>query len=238
MKPRVLVTRPQPRAGASAARLSSVGYEPLVLPLTRIEALATPQSIPEVMAVVATSANAVRHAAKDLVAALSGTIAFAVGNETARAMREAGFANVTSAQGDAMSLATLVERETKAGAAIAYLCGRLRKPVFEDAMTASGRKPIVVETYDTIMVTPDRATVDKALGEGAVDAALVYSSEGAKALLGVLGADRRLSRTVFLCLSEGIAGLAAADGRAALASETPDDEALMDLLASAFPPAP
>ncbi len=238
MKPRVLVTRPEPRAHASAARLSLAGYEPLVLPLTRIDALAVPQSIPEVTAVAATSANAVRNAAPGLVATLSDTVAFAVGDQTAQAMREAGFDNVVSAQGDATSLAALVKQETNAGATIAYLCGRLRKPIFEAAMTAAGRNLVVVETYDTVMVNPDRSAIDFVLGSEAVDVALVYSSEGARALLGALGSDRRLTRTVFLCLSEEIAGLAAADGRAALAAESASDSALMDLLASAFPPAP
>ena len=60
MSLRVLVTRPQPGADRTAARLQEAGFEPIVLPLSEIVAVAPalPASLPGAVAI--SSANAVR----------------------------------------------------------------------------------------------------------------------------------------------------------------------------------
>jgi uroporphyrinogen-III synthase len=90
---RLLVTRPQPGADATAAALQALGHQPLVAPLLATEALAwaPPAALPD--AIIISSAAVLRHAGPGL-AALAGLPALCVGAATAAAARAAGLADV------------------------------------------------------------------------------------------------------------------------------------------------
>jgi uroporphyrinogen-III synthase len=83
---RVLVTRPEPQAAATARRLDELGYEPVILPLTQTVALPVDvASLPDrIDAVAVTSANALLSAPAALLARLADAPCFAVGETTAR----------------------------------------------------------------------------------------------------------------------------------------------------------
>ena len=68
---RILVTRPQPGASRTMRRLQELGFEPLLLPLTETVGLPVDAGAAgdNAVAVAITSANAVRHAPKGLIAA-------------------------------------------------------------------------------------------------------------------------------------------------------------------------
>ncbi|TIW85650.1 MAG: uroporphyrinogen-III synthase, partial [Mesorhizobium sp.] len=70
---RVLVTRPQPGASRSAHRLEEIGFQPILLPLTETAALPVAAGLvpDDSVAVAITSANAVRHAPKEIIAPLA-----------------------------------------------------------------------------------------------------------------------------------------------------------------------
>ncbi len=110
---RLLVTRPQPAAEATARRLGAEGHRPLLLPLAQAEhlreiaqaALETPHA-----AIALTSAEAVRVLA-ELEADLTPhkvKPCFCVGEATSRAARALGFALVHTAEGTGKSLAELI----------------------------------------------------------------------------------------------------------------------------------
>src|SRR6185312_11188377 len=100
----ILVTRPEPGASRTAARLTALGLHPIMAPVLRIEPV--PASLPaaeRVAAVLATSGNAV-----DLLpASYRGCRLLTVGNATAARARVAGFRQVFSADGDAVAAARL-----------------------------------------------------------------------------------------------------------------------------------
>ncbi|MBF0665813.1 MAG: uroporphyrinogen-III synthase [Brevundimonas sp.] len=104
---RVWVTRAEPGAACTAARLSALGFEPLTAPLLAIRPL--PQAAPDLSGIAAlafTSRNGV-----DAFAALSperGLPVFTVGDATAERAREAGFGAVRSAAGAVGDLAALL----------------------------------------------------------------------------------------------------------------------------------
>jgi uroporphyrinogen-III synthase len=103
----ILVTRQEPEASATAARLAALGHRALAAPLLRIEK--RPARLPParaVQALVLGSINAVRH----LPARLRGLPVLAVGDATAEAAEAAGFRAVASAGGDARDLAALATR--------------------------------------------------------------------------------------------------------------------------------
>lgn len=233
---RVLVTRPEPGASETAARLVALGHEAVLLPLTEIRPLAV-ERLPDmgaVDAVAITSANAVRHAPKALIAAFSQKPCFAVGGRTAEAARKAGFSDVTSTDGDAAALAGVIIRKLRTGARMAYLCGRVRRPEFEAALSSHGIDAVAIETYDTMRRDwPPEAAV-AALGGSPVDLALVYSMMGAEALLELalrLEVPRLFARTRYCCLSPRIAeALGPAAASRVMVSPEPTEEALISLI--------
>lgn len=232
---RVLVTRPEPGANETAARLQAVGHEAVVLPLTEIRPLPAKAAADAAAAaaVAITSANAVRHAPSALVAELAGKPCYVVGERTAEIARELGFHEARSAR-DVSALAKIVAAQLRPGGSIAYLCGRVRRPEFEAKLAESGIGAAVVETYDTVRRHWPVEAVLEAFGQKPVDAALVYSAAGAEALAALAvepGLARLFARTRFLCLSDRIAeaveGLA--QGRASVSRE-PTEAALISLL--------
>jgi len=233
---RVLVTRPQPGAGATARRLEKLGFEPVMLPLTEIRAMpAGPlPSAAAIDAVAVTSANALRHAPPALIAAFARKPCFAVGDESAAAARKAGFADLFAGPGDAAGLARAILGKIAPGAHILYLCGRVRLSGFEDFLRDRGVNVVALETYDAPEVRYPVENVRSVLGPAPVDAALLHSAKAAALLaeLAMLPTLRHLfAGTEFFCLSPRIGAALAglADGRVFNAG-TPDEAALLALL--------
>ena len=198
---RVLVVRPQPGAAATAEALERAGHEPVVMPLTEIVPLASPQPAGASFdAVAATSANAIRQASPTLIEPLRDVPLCAVGEATAQAARAAGFRRVETAEGDADRLAEMILGRFKAGSRLLYLCSRVRRREFEAALVAAGIDVGIAETYDTVAVLPGD---DEIAALGAVDAVLLHSAEAAKALLRLRArAATSLERAVFIAVSQ------------------------------------
>jgi uroporphyrinogen-III synthase len=105
---RILVTRPLEDGREIAARLAARGHQALLAPLLEPRFHDGPQleeggGLDKLQAILATSANGVRAlirrtARRDLAV-------FAVGPQTADEAQRAGFADVRSANGDAVALA-------------------------------------------------------------------------------------------------------------------------------------
>lgn len=107
---RVWVTRAQPQAAATAARLVQRGHEPVVQPLieTRIVPVAL-NGLTGAGALAFTSQTAIDAAiSQGLIPALANLPVFAVGDATADAAQRAGFKQVQSAGGAVSDLAALI----------------------------------------------------------------------------------------------------------------------------------
>lgn len=227
---RVLVTRPEPGASATAAALRAAGCEPVVLPLTGISPL--DPALPGALAfdaVAITSANAVRHAPPALLGVLSTLPAYAVGEATARAALQAGLTRTTTGSGDAAALAARVVDELPTGATVLYLCGRVRRPEFEQTLAAAGSRVVPVETYDTVA-----AEVDAAIIAAPIDAVMVHSAESARALAG-LAARADLSHLFATATLVAISARAAAPvealfGERVRIAREPTDAAMVEAL--------
>jgi uroporphyrinogen-III synthase len=232
---RVLVTRPEPGASRTIRRLRDGGFQPILLPLT--ETIALPVDTDAVAgnatAVAVTSANAVRHAPKQLIASLAALPCHAVGKRTAEAARTAGFSSVSEGAGDAEALADVLAGGFSAKT-IVYLCGRVRFPAFEDKLRAAGIQVRAIETYDTVELDYSDEAILARLSGQPVEAVLLYSAKAAVAMQALI--RRPMLRDLFektwvFALSGRIA--AALDNAAAekirIAPE-PSEEALLRLL--------
>lgn len=235
--------RPGDEAGAGAAhtagKLADMGFEPVLLPLTQTVPLpvAVGGPLPYIVAVAVTSANAIRHAPKELIAALADLPCHAVGGKTARVAREAGFSAVHEGPGDAEGLAAEMAAGYP-GKTVAYPCGRVRFPGFERRLAAAGTEVLPLETYDTLAVNYESEAVTERLGGRPVDAVLLYSAGAAKAV-GELGRRPALAHLLgnatLLCLSGRVAAAFGAAGERIRVSRQPNEEALLSLLPAGDP---
>src|SRR5262245_41178522 len=107
---RLLVTRPEPDASREAEAIAARGHEAVLAPLLAIEfAPDAALDLTGVQAIVVTSRNALRAIAtrRELQEARKLSL-FAVGEATARAARELGFAEVMTGPGAAAGLPELI----------------------------------------------------------------------------------------------------------------------------------
>ena len=230
---RVLVTRPEPGASRTAARLEADGFTPIMLPLTEILPLEPALPDGDIAAVAISSANAIRGAPAPLVASLSSKPVFAVGDETAAAARAAGFADVRSSAGDAAGLVRDVTAGMPAKARTAYLCGRVRLDTLEAQLAALGFSVVAIETYDTHERLPALEELNALDAGGPVASALVYSAKGAACLARVVSprTGTIFRDTAFICISPRVAReLATVASGSVLAAKTPDENAMFELL--------
>lgn len=230
---RVVVTRPEPGASATAARLVARGFEPVLLPLTQIRPLHPLLPAGPFDAAILTSANAIRSAGRELVEQVSAMPVFAVGDATAAAARKAGCVNVRVGEGDALSLARIVADLLPGPASVLYLAGRVRTPGLEAELGRLGHSITVVETYDAPPTVHSRDELRRLLTP-APDFCLVHSSRAAVLLVEIAGSDPAralLSATRVAAISRTVASALepAFPGRV-LVAESPDEASLLALL--------
>jgi uroporphyrinogen-III synthase len=216
-------------------RLEDQGFQPILLPLT--ETVALPVDADRIAinaaAVAVTSANAVRHAPKEIITGLAALPCYAVGRRTAEAARAAGFLSVSEGPGDAEALADALAGGFMAKTVV-YLCGRVRFPAFEARLKAACVHVRAIETYDTVTLDhPDAAILARLSGQP-VEAVLLYSARAAAAMQALTGrpALRGLfEETRFFALSGRIAAAleTVASEKLRVAPE-PSEEALLQLL--------
>ncbi|MET0596572.1 MAG: uroporphyrinogen-III synthase [Mesorhizobium sp.] len=239
---RVLVTRPEPAAARTAARLAAGGHVPVLLPLVETVGLAAvldPAAAAAATAVAATSANALRHAAPALLRPVLDRRFYAVGQRTAEAAAAAGFSDVVTGAGDAADLAATLVGAAPRGTLAVYLCGRVRRADFERVLGEGGLRIVAVETYDAPVIGYASDMVLARLSGGPVDAVLVYSARAAAAV-SALARRKELAHLFgtarFLCISRRAAAElgGVAPDRIAVA-QRPEEEALRALLDAAAP---
>ena len=232
---RVVVTRPQADSERTAVALEALGHEVLVAPLMRIEPVAVDLA-GTWSAIVITSANALQAvpATADGVKPLP---VFAVGDRSAEAARRAGFAEVSSANGDIKGLVRLVAaRAVGAKAPLLYLAGEDRAGDLVAQLAARGIEAemkvvyrIVAEVFPPVLAA--------ALESGDVDAVLHFSRRSAELFVegarssGVAGPAEDVRH---LCLSSQVAEPLAGASRIAVAAR-PEAAGLIALLRA--PPA-
>jgi uroporphyrinogen-III synthase len=206
---RMLVTRPEPEAADTAARLRALDIEATVCPLLTFEALGP--SLPDARgfaAIALTSPNAVRALAqRGTLRGYLGLRVFAVGEKTAAYARAAGFREVVSASG---TLADLADQLAHAGLEGPVFYPAAREPAGDLAKSLApyGVMVITAHVYAMHPVAGLPLPVRDDLVEGGIGAALFYSRRTAETFVRLAGDG--LGRAVrtrigMLCLSEQVA---------------------------------
>ena len=219
---RLLVTRPEPEAGATAARLAGAGHSVLTDPMLTIVPLPD-VAIPDraYQAVLVTSVNALRAiAGHPALARLQAVELLAVGARTAGEARALGFHRVSAASGSVESLGALaLARLSVAHGPLLYLAGVERAGALDAVLGAHGHAVDLVETYRSVPARALAPATRSALAEGRIDAVLFASARTASAFLAAVaaaGLRPALARVSAICLSPAIARSVAAAGFGAL----------------------
>lgn len=233
------MTRPRPDAERTAAALRAQGHTVVIAPLLRIEAVidvdigAGPWA-----AILVTSANAAPAiAAHQRFPMLRALPVFAVGRRSAEAMQEAGFAEVSLADGDVGDLARLVAERLPRGASLLYPAGAERAGDLAGDLAARGFAVETAVVYRAIAATSFAPDVVVAIGHG-IDGVLHYSPRSAAAYVAAARAGGLVAAAVVkpaqFCLSAHVAEpLAQAGATDIRIAPQPTEAALIALIAPA-----
>lgn len=244
----VLVTRPAPDNVKTAQALRARGFEPLLSPTLRFEAMPFYDDHGAAYdGVILTSANAVRAVENhEFKIRLVDLPAFAVGEHTAEAARLAGFTNIIGAKGDAGALRDVVAKSAaaktiKAGGTLCYLAGA---DLARDLAAELGERGFTVITHTAYRMIPVPSFPDdvaEAFRTGGVEAVLHFSRRSARAFLGAArGAGVEISALALpqCCISDAVGMVLRDAGAMQLAvAAVPTEDALLDVLGKSLKPA-
>ena len=222
---RIWVTRAEPGASRTAARLQAMGFEPIIAPMLAIENLTPP--VPDLApfnVLAFTSINGV--AAFAALTRERDRPVFAVGDATAQAARDAGFADVRSASGDLHALARLISSELN-DAVVLVPQAEIPAGDFDAALADSGARHVSIQPLIVYRARPTTVAAPTTF-----DAILIHSPRAAKRLAEQGAA--RLSHAVTVCISAAAAAPLVALGLAPAVARTPDEASLLTILKAAL----
>jgi uroporphyrinogen-III synthase len=251
----ILVTRPHPDNEATADNLRARGHVVLLAPVLKFEPVAFhDESEANYSAIIVTSANAIRAVApllqdlglqdpglKDLD--LLKLPLFAVGEHTAAAARDAGFAEVIVAGGDAAALRDKVvqsarEKVLKKKGTLLYLAGADLSRDLSGELGAEGFSVVTQTTYRMAPVKILPRDVCDGFAAHGIEAVLHYSRRSARAFLEAArdeGVEISALAIPQCCLSETVAAvLREAGASQVLVAASPDENALFGTLERAL----
>jgi uroporphyrinogen-III synthase len=179
----ILITRPEPGASETAARLLAAGLHPVVAPFLSVRL--NPVTLPPLsglQAVIVASGNAVAA----LPEVYRGLTLLAVGDATAARAMDAGFTAVQSADGDAVALAALAaQRLDPAAGALLLAAGQGQSRTLASDLRRHGFRVHRRAVYTTTRVRHFPAAASEAIRDG-LRAAMFFSAETARAFVRLL----------------------------------------------------
>ncbi|KCZ91598.1 uroporphyrinogen-III synthase [Hyphomonas johnsonii] len=227
----VIVTRAEPGAAETAARLAALGYAPIVSPALVVESLPdAPLDMDGIDHLIFTSANGVR--AFLARRAVGAETVWCVGDATAAAARQGGGKDVREGDGNAIALARLIiaAPEARTGGLL-HVANDTPAGDLVAQLKAAGLDARFAALYRTVPVPALSAAATAALASGPA-AVLVHSAKGAAAFrAAVAAAGLDLSGAVIAAISNAAAGpLAGCGAKAIIAAAHPSEAALMAAL--------
>jgi uroporphyrinogen-III synthase len=211
---KVLVLRPQPGADETAARARALGLDVVVAPLFAVRPLAwTPPDPAGFDAVMLTSASAARQAA-DGLAPFRQLPCYAVGEATAAAAREVGFADVRIGPDDGKGLLLMMADDDVH--AVFHPCGQDHLALALPGVTITRIPVYAAEAADRLPVPAEDML------------ALLHSPRAAALFAGLAGDKARIR---IAAISARTARAAGEGWQAVAVAPSPRDAALLELAA-------
>ena len=227
---RVLITRPEPGATETAARLSALGFSPIIAPIFSIvtQGIHAPD---HVAATLLTSRNAIAACPPSL----HDRPVFAVGTATAARASEAGFSRVFSAGGDAEALVSMVSDTLSSNDDTLFLpTGQGQGMTLAASLRRCGFTVLRRVAYRTVSVLALPEAIATLLRHRQAAVAMFFSAEASRHFVNLLQAAR-LSDAVrhveAVSISERAAvALRSLPWRRISVAATPNQDAMLVLL--------
>jgi uroporphyrinogen-III synthase len=237
---KVLVTRAAGDAEKLAARLAERGYQSAIENLMTIRlradaARGLAQFLDGVQAALFTSANGVRAFAQ--ATPRRDFRAFAVGDATAAAARDAGFAEVTSAGGAVEDLAKqVIARLKPQSGALIHAAGTITAGDLAGILEAAGFTVRRAVLYEAIPSEHLSTATRDAVRRGEIDAALFFSPRNAATFVRLAaGLEESCKHMIAVALSPAVAeSLAPLPWRHVAVAGAPNETALLAALDSSL----
>ena len=214
----ILVLRPQPGADETALRAQALGLTAIVAPLFGVGPLEWEAPDPAGFdAVMLTSANAARHAG-DALTSFTGLPCYALGEATAAAAREAGFADIRVGPSDGAALLEMMDMHGVTAAF--HPCGLDRTELGESEVR---QVEIPVYAAEPVRRLPPEAAA--AVREGAL--VLLHSPRASALFAELYDGDR--ANVDLAAISAATAAAAGGGWRSVEIATAPRDQALLEL---------
>lgn len=229
---RVLLTRPREDSERLAGDLRARGNDVIVEPMLRIVPTGSLPPLDGVAALVVTSANGIGAFAtasdrRDLTV-------YSVGDATALAAEEAGFAKVESAQGDSAALGALIAARVKPEAGtLLHIHGRTVTGNLDKLLISKGYSVSYAVLYEAVAADKLSTTACDHIAQQNIDMILFFSPRTARTFVRLIrqaGLAGRCEAIIAICLSSAVAEACSALvwGGVHIAA-TPNGQAMMRL---------
>jgi uroporphyrinogen-III synthase len=219
---RIWVTRAQPQAAATAARLSALGHEPVVAPV--IEPRLVPfglEDLAEAEVLAVTSQAGVAALAR-LAPQLKALPVFAVGDATAAAASQAGFERVYSASGRVGDLVAMIAARPGLGT-IVHVSAREPAGDLVGDLVRAGRSARRLVAYETV---PTRLA---AMPE-AIEAVIIHSAQAARAVAAMILPHQTQNLTLYGLSKDSVLPLKAFNFNKIAVAQFANEESILSLL--------
>lgn len=198
----VLVTRPIEQALKFAEQIKSLGFDPILQPVLKIEY--TPFSFDtfeDYNGLILSSAQSIQN--QLIPRAWEMTPVFCVGEMTAHAAIQSGFKKIFTGQGGLLDLIPLIERQVPASGKLLYLRGENVRHDLNKVLTGySIYEQITYQAKPILQISPD--VLDRF---GQIDVITVFSARSGAVLRQLIkenGLTSHTPRIKLLCLSPSV----------------------------------
>ncbi|QGP79513.1 uroporphyrinogen-III synthase [Sphingobium sp. CAP-1] len=214
----VLILRPEPAAGRTAAKAAALGMDAWVHPLFAPQPVDWTPPMPEDFdALLLTSGNGVRLAGPAL-GHYRALPAYAVGATTAQALTQAGFADVVAGTGDGSAIARRIAADGHRR--VLHLAGTTVAPMEPGPLQISR-----IAVYSMASLPPDPALLDAAVPGSVL---LVHSPRAGERLAAQMPAEQRASLHL-IAISDATLAACGNGWRSAVAAVLPQDDEMLAL---------
>jgi uroporphyrinogen-III synthase len=234
-----MITRPLEDAEPLAAELATLGVESLIEPLLSIAvtAVAAPD-LTGVQGLLLTSANGVRAFAS--LSPERHLPVYAVGNATARTALQEGFENVTSAAGNVITLAGLVQQKWQPGdGVLLHVAGSKVAGNLAEMLTLTGYQYHRAQLYHASKALALSPGGLEAIENGTLNGVVLYSPRTADSFVDLLkkaGADNCAKHLHAFCLSDSVAAkVESLSWAGVIVAASPDQAALIKSVKEMLP---
>ena len=207
----VLITRPEPDAGALKAQIEAMGHEVSLEPLLQIEVLPIEAgALAGAQAIVATSRNGLRALAESAALAEAlGLPLFAVGPGTAELARSLGFRRVVVGDGGAGGLIPLIADKTDAAKGpLVHLAGEVVACDLAAALEPRGLKVKKLTAYRALAARLLTERTAQSIAAGTLAAVVLMSPRTASIFAQLVvgaGLKAQANSLIYLCMSQNVA---------------------------------